>query len=317
MSQPMISVLIPCFNASKWLDETLQSVFDQHYRPLEIIIVDDGSTDDSVALIEPWVAKFERLILVRQKNRGQTAALNTALAHAQGEYVQYLDADDVLLPGKLQAQLVRLQACPNSIAMAAWGRFYDQPANTRFVPQPTWQDMSPVDWLVENWADGGGMMFPGMWLAPMHLVRQAGPWREDLTLLNDTEYFPRLILSANRVLFCPEARVAYRSGLPGSLSGRKTRAGFLSAFQVLIANEYLLLRREDSDRTRRVLSVLWQRYAHHCHPYFPVLSNEAMRRATALYALVIKPEGGPIFRKVSRLLGWRLARHMQTLSGGQ
>ena len=317
MSQPMISVLVPCFNASRWLDETLQSVFDQHYSPLEVIIVDDGSTDDSVARIEPWVAKFERLIVVRQKNRGQTAALNTALEHAQGEFVQYLDADDVLLPGKLQAQLARLQACPNGIAMAAWGRFYDQPANTRFVPQPTWQDMSPVDWLVENWADGGGMMFPGMWLAPMHLVRKVGPWREDLTLLNDTEYFPRLILSASRVLFCPDARVAYRSGLPGSLSGRKTRAGFLSSFQVLIANEHLLLRQEDSERTHRSLSILWQRYAHQCYPYFSALAEEAIRRGKALDEVDIKPESGPLFHLASRLIGWRLARRMQVLAGRQ
>ena len=311
MTQPLISVLIPCYNAARWLGDTLQSLVDQHYDALQVIVVDDGSSDDSSAIVASWQSRFRDLQLIRQKNRGKTAALNVALAQARGDYVQYLDADDVLMPGKLHAQLARLQGHPDCVAMAAWGRFHDVPANTRFDAADTWQDLAPVDWLVADWADGGGMMFPAMWLAPMGLIRAIGPWREDLSLLDDMEYFSRLLLMSTAVLFCPEAKVGYRSGISGSLSGLKSRAAFLSGYQVLLVVECRLLAREDSDRTRRILSVLWQRFAHGCYAFFRDLAEESLARAERLHFVVVIPAGGRLFHRIAAVIGWRLTSRMQ------
>ncbi|MFN8010156.1 MAG: glycosyltransferase [Holophagaceae bacterium] len=308
-SSPTVSIVVPCYNAERWIQETLDSVFVQTFADFEVIVVNDGSTDGSLKVLER--VTDPRLRVFSQENRGQTAALNRGLAEARGAYIQYLDADDLLHPEKLARQMERLKGQPGCIATAEWARFYGSPAEARFVPDGTWQDLAPVDWLVESWKDGGGMLFPALWLAPRDLIERIGPWREDLTLNNDAEYFTRLVLASKRVLFCAGARAYYRSGVPGSLSGLKSEAGWRSQWQVLEACERYLLSAEDSDRSRRSLAMLWQRFAHACYPYLPSLAEQAVRKGLSLHPVEASPGGGRAFHLVSKVLGWRIARRMQ------
>ncbi len=313
MSAPLVSVLIPCYNAGKYIGETLESVFKQTWQNLEVIVVDDGSKDNSANVVRSFCRK--NLKLVEQPNRGQTAALNACLVHARGDLVQYLDADDLLAPDKIELQIARLMKAPGVIASAEWGRFYQTPDETRFIPDSTWTDLDPLGWLSLSRSSGLGMMFPALWLIPMQIVRTIGPWREELSLNNDAEYFTRALLAADRVLFCPGARCYYRSGLAGSLSGRKTPAGWASQVRVLDLCEGYVRAREDSERVRRGFALSWQHVAHACYPYDRRAAKYALGRARALHGVVIKPDGGPTFHLVSRLIGWRLARMLQVASG--
>jgi glycosyltransferase involved in cell wall biosynthesis len=102
---PRISIIVPAYNAELFLAETLASVQRQTYREFEVIVVDDGSTDRTSEITRGFVEKDARFILLRQKNAGESAARNVALKHACGEWVAFLDADDVWLPEKLTAQL--------------------------------------------------------------------------------------------------------------------------------------------------------------------------------------------------------------------
>jgi len=312
---PLVSVLIPCYNSGRWIRETLESALAQTWPNLEIIVVNDGSTDDSQNILDNYLPRG--VIVIDQPNRGQTAALNRCLSAARGEFIQYLDADDLLAPDKIELQMRRLVDNPDCIATAEWTRFRDDPATTSFTPYETWQDMSPVDWLVENWKDGGGMMYPAMWLHPRAMVDAIGPWREDLTLINDTEYFTRAVLASRQVLFCEGARTYYRSGIAGSLSGLKSRKGWESQFKVIDLCQSYLLAREDSDRTHRVCAMLWQRLAHASYPYDRNLANDALDRAHQLHQVRLEPEGGPAFRLASHMLGWKAARMLQRLAGRQ
>ncbi|MFN3523671.1 MAG: glycosyltransferase family 2 protein [Phenylobacterium sp.] len=314
MTAPRVSVLIPCYNAEAYVAQTLESVFAQTWPNIEVVVVDDGSTDASAAVVAAMARP--NLTLVRQDNRGQTAALNVALAHAGGDFVQYLDADDLIDPEKIAVQMARLQGRPRSVASARWGRFYGAPQDTRFEEEAAVQrDLAPLDWLAASRAGGLGMMFPALWLIPMPLVREAGPWNERLTLNNDAEYFTRLLLTADQVLYCPEARCRYRSGLVGNLSGRKGPAHWRSQFAVIDLCEGYVLAREDSERMRRGFALSWQHLAHASHPYAPDVARQALERARRLHAVRIRPGGGPSFRLLSRLIGWRAARRLQVLSG--
>ena len=313
MSYPLVSVLIPCYNAGKYIGETLDSVFRQTWQNVEVIVVDDGSWDNSADVVRSFCKP--NLKLIQQANRGQTAALNVCLVHARGDLVQYLDADDLLAPDKIELQIARVMNAPGAVASAEWGRFHQSPNETRFIPDSTWTDLDPIDWLSFSRAVGLGMMFPALWLIPMKIVRAIGPWREELTLNNDAEYFTRVLLAANRVLFCPGARCYYRSGLMGSLSGRKTLAGWASQVRVLELCEEYVRAREDSDRVRRGFALSWQHVAHASYPYHRPTAKYALKRARALHSVAIKPDGGPTFHVISRLLGWRLARMLQVASG--
>ena len=311
----LVSVLIPCYNAEKFIGETLESVFRQTWRNIEVIVVDDGSKDRSADIVRRFCRP--NLKLVQQTNRGQTAALNVCLAQATGDFVQFLDADDLIASDKIERQIERLMDSPRSVATAEWARFSANPEVAQFTPEAVWQDLDSVDWLAISRADGLGMMFPALWLIPMPLVRSIGPWDEDLSLNNDAEYFTRLILAADRILFCPGARCYYRSGVPGSLSGRKTSKAWDSQVRVLELCESYVRAREDSERVRRGFALSWQHLAHASYPYDRHKAENALKRAKALHSVSIRPDGGPAFHLVSRLVGWRLARRLQVASGRQ
>jgi glycosyltransferase involved in cell wall biosynthesis len=255
------------------------------------------------------------LQVVEQENRGQTAALNVCLARASGDFVQYLDADDLIEPEKIERQVIRLAEHPRCIASSEWGRFSRSSQETRFDPETVWRDLDPIDWLALSRADGLGMMFPAIWLIPMDIVRKVRPWMEELTLNNDAEYFTRILLAAERVLFCTGARCHYRSSLPGSLSGRKSPSAWASQFRVLELCESYVRACEDSERVRRGFALSWQHVAHASYPYDPGLAERALARARALHPVVIRPGGGPAFAVVSRVVGWRAARRLQVASG--
>jgi len=308
-----VSVIIPCYNAARYVGETLESVRRQTWRNLEVIVVDDGSTDDSARIVDA----FEGLdiTLLRQPNRGQTVALNAGLARASGNFVQYLDADDLIDSDKIAVQLARLEGQSGAVASARWGRFYGRPDETRFETETVSRDLGSLDWLVESRAEGLGMMFPALWLVPMSIVRAAGPWREDLSLNNDAEYFTRVLLAADRVLFCEGARCRYRSGISGSLSGSKKPAHWASQAKVIELCEQRVLGRDAGERARRGFSLSWQHLAHACYPYDPPLAERALSHARALHPEIIRPQGGVAFMILSRLLGWRTARRLQVVGG--
>ena len=160
------------------------------------------------------------------------------------------------------------------------------------------------------------MMFAGPWLIPMQVIRKAGPWAEELTLNNDAEYLTRILLAADRVLFCPAARFRYRTGLPNSLSRSKSKNAWWSQYRVLDLCETYVRAREDSDRVRRGFALSWQRFAQACYPYDAHLSERGLERARNLHPINSLPLGGPIFLLASRILGWRLARRLRVASEG-
>ncbi len=98
---PVVTIAIPCFNAGPWIGAAVQSALDQSWPEKEVVVVDDGSTDDSLAVLEGFGAAIR---LVRGEHRGGNAARNQALAEGRGEWVQFLDADDYLEPEKITRQ---------------------------------------------------------------------------------------------------------------------------------------------------------------------------------------------------------------------
>ncbi|OYY94865.1 MAG: hypothetical protein B7Y41_04725 [Hydrogenophilales bacterium 28-61-23] len=114
MRESLVSVVIPVFNASKYLAEAIDSVLAQSYRPIEIIAVDDGSTDDSLAVLRGY---GDKVIVIEQPNGGQGVARNTAVDNSSGEYIAFLDADDIWDPVKLEKQVALLERHPEAVAV--------------------------------------------------------------------------------------------------------------------------------------------------------------------------------------------------------
>jgi glycosyltransferase involved in cell wall biosynthesis len=123
MTPPLVSVVIPTFNRAWALDRAVGSVLAQDYRPLELIVVDDGSTDETQEKLAP-LAGQGRLSLIRQPNQGVSAARNTGLRAARGALLAFLDSDDEWLPGKIQAQVEFLDQRPDQVLVQTQERWF-------------------------------------------------------------------------------------------------------------------------------------------------------------------------------------------------
>lgn len=311
---PLVSILIPCHNAETWLGETIKSALSQTWNNKEIILVDDGSTDNSLQIAKSFESSSVRII--SQENKGASAARNTALKNAQGDFIQYLDADDLLAADKITQQINFLQQSDsnhNYLVAASWGRFYTSTTETKFVPEPVWQDMSPVNWLICSWT-GGGMMHPAAWLIPRKLSEKAGIWNEELSLNDDGEYFCRVILASDGIIFCREAKSYYRSGLPNSLSRTKSSSGLISALKSIELCTESLLAVNNNKCTRNACADAFQRFVYSTYPDEIDLISEAERKVERLGGSTLEPSGGKLFQMFSKFVGWKAAKKLQRLS---
>ena len=311
INQTLVSILIPCYNAEKWLAETLESALSQTWTNTEIILVDDGSTDRSLSIAKKFES-FQFKVIAQGENHGQTVALNRSLKEAQGNFIQYLDADDIIEPQKIEVQINKLlEEDSETLATAPWARFYyDDISTAKFVPGNDWKDFDdPIAWLVECWS-GRGTMPPTSWLYPRSIVEKVGTWHENLTLNNDMEYFTRAVLVCRKIVFCPEAKWYYRSGNP-SLSGQKSEKALWSQYEVIRLSTERLLAVENSDRTRYASACYWQYFVFVAYPNVPHLVKEAENRIAQLGGCNLRPEGGLVFRIIRDVLGWKVAMSLQ------
>jgi glycosyltransferase involved in cell wall biosynthesis len=309
--QPLVSVLTPVYNAEKYLEETINSALSQTWQNIEVIIVDDGSTDNSLSIAKSFASNKVKVIS-QGKNRGQTAALNRSLAESQGDFIQYLDADDILEPQKIEVQVKRLLGeSSGTLAIAPWARFYKNDLSTaKFVPNRDWKDYNdPIAWLVDGWT-GHGTMPPSSWLYPREIIDSTGLWHESLTLNNDMEYFTRAVLASNRLVFCPEAKWYYRSGNP-SLSGQRSQQALWSQYEVIRLSTERLLAVENSNRTRYASACYWQYFVFMAYPQASDLIAKAEQNIRSLGGCDLKPDGGAMFKVIREILGWKLARQIQ------
>src|SRR4051812_39798356 len=148
MKKPLVSILIPAHNAQEWITESLRSALAQTWENKEIIVIDDGSTDQTLAVAQ----QFPGISVFSQQNQGAAATRNRAFSLCHGDYIQWLDADDLLAPDKIAKQMAVVNggAMNRTLLSAAWGRFMYRSHKAEFSPTPLWCDLSPVDWLVRK-----------------------------------------------------------------------------------------------------------------------------------------------------------------------
>jgi len=121
LNSPLVSVVIPCYNHARYVKECIQSIIDQDYRNIELIVIDDGSKDASVQVIEEMrnvcEARFTRFEFIHRENRGLCNTLNQALEWCEGEYYASVASDDIFLPFKIDKQVSYLEANPETVAV--------------------------------------------------------------------------------------------------------------------------------------------------------------------------------------------------------
>ncbi len=230
--KPLVSILIPAYNAEAWISDTLRSAIAQTWERKEIIVVDDGSKDQTLAVARQF--ESDQLKVVTQKNQGAAATRNNAFAMSKGDYVQWLDADDLMGPEKTASQMAAVEGSGSkrTLISGAWARFMHRPYRAEFRPSPLWEDLQPAEWFMRK-MERNIYMQTATWLVSRELAEAAGPWDTRLLGDDDGEFFCRVLLASNGTRFVKESKVYYREAGASSLSyignsNRKLEAQWIS-----------------------------------------------------------------------------------------
>jgi glycosyltransferase involved in cell wall biosynthesis len=313
----LVSIVIPVYNKAAYIRETLDSALVQSYTNFEIVLVNDGSTDGSLSILQEYADRFPAIVrLINSENRGVSAATNLGIQAAKGEYFQFLDADDLMSAEKIEGQIELLSGKGReTIATCEWVNFRDDIHQFSRVPYGLFQDfVSGLDLLLRFW-NNQEMMAISSYLTHRDLIDKVGPWDENLTINQDGEFFCRILLKAKEVLFEPNGMVYYRKPGQDNVSQQKSEKAARSLLDSLKSYEKSVLEVEDSIRVRLALKKVYQKYLYDIFPYYPGLLNEARERMRALRVKNKTFVGGPKFQFLSRFLGFENALKLKRFIG--
>lgn len=316
MPAGLVSTIIPVFNRAAMLSEAANSVLAQTYRPIEIIIVDDGSTDATPLAAESLAAEHGDVIrVIRQPNAGPGVAREAGRQLAQGEFIQYLDSDDLLRPQRFEKLVAALREYPDASVAYGMTRYCDHTGNE-----------IPATWKNPNQQQA--TMFPSFlkqrwWDTPSPLYRRtvtdaAGPWTR-LRIEEDWEYDARIASLGTRLAFVPEVLVDIRMHAEAALSRGKaldpTRLRDRAAAHALIL----------SHAKRAGISPAAPEMRHFARELF-LLSRQCgagglEEESRTLFDLAREASGDQgdrlqfrLYAQLGRILGWRRAGKLAVMS---
>ncbi len=311
----MVSVIIPVYNCGESIHRTMKSVLAQSYPELEVILVDDGSTDNSYTLAKQY--ESSRVQVLQQKNAGAAVARNTGLAVSKGEYIQFLDAGDVLGEEKIAAQVKALETQPGKVAVCNYKQFTtdEELKNGQYPDQSAfiYSSDDPQDFLIDLWGGKGHMNFiqTNCWLVPKQIIEQAGGWRAYRCPDDDGEFFARVLLASEGIVHVRGVYNYYHI-TPGGINqlSRNGNPKYLKNVLLTIDLKHqYLLNRGKHPLINKAIASQYLRFAVDQFPAQKLLSAIANKRYRALNEKVEVPVlGGRMIEFIKRVFGWRIAR---------
>jgi glycosyltransferase involved in cell wall biosynthesis len=297
-SPPLVSVVIPCYNTQRWVREAVQSCLDQTYSPIEVIVVDDGSTDRSVDVLTHF---GDRITVIRIDHGGGSRARNIGFYASQGEFIQFLDADDYLLPEKIERQMTCMRSGAIEAVYSDW-RHLNHHADGGATFEPV-RIAGPQDDMLEALLDN-------RWVAPCALlfsrsiVEQVGGWDESLEAGQDRDFFTRVAFQTDRIDYVPGCYAIYRKYGNVTVSTRDPVAWKRSTRRVLDKADRLLQERGNaSNRYQQALASSYFTLARMSYETDRAAYRDLVNRALALHPDPAIHE--PVWMRYSaRLLGF-------------
>jgi len=314
MVSPLVSICMPAYNAGLYITESINSVINQTYKNWELIIVNDGSTDNTSTQLEKL--QDDRVKIYHQENKGQCAAANKAFYLSKGELIKFMDADDLISPDFIKNQVEVIAGNETTIASASWGRFYNNDLNTfRLVSDNIKTDRAPIDWLVESMTGKQVMLQCALWLIPRSILTSSGLWNEDLSLINDFEFFIRVFLKAEKISYTSNAILYYRSGLNQSLSGLKSKKGAESAYKSINLGVKHMLDYENSPRIRSLAANHFQHFVYDFYPSHIAVVSKAEQKIKEFGGSTILYASRGYTKILTQIIGWKACKKIKhTLS---
>jgi glycosyltransferase involved in cell wall biosynthesis len=307
-----VSILIPAYNAKRWISQTINSAIKQTWENKEIIVVDDGSKDETYLIAKSFESK--NIKVIRQKNCGAAAARNHAFALSQGDFIQWLDSDDLLSPDKISIQMRGAEGEKKTVLLSSeFGIFNLYPSNAKFNKTNLWKDLSPVDWIVTKF-ENNLWMNPAVWLVSRELAVKAGTWNESLSLDDDGEYFCRVVANSEFVKFVVGAKCYYRQWNYKSLSRDVSIEGCESLLNSLILSATLLLSIENTERTRSAVVRYMNIWTNYFYPEHKSLFERLNNYVNSIGKTLQPPKLSMNYQFIQKLFGYSIAKKAKSYS---
>ena len=320
-THPLVSVIIPVYNAERYIDASITSALSQTWPRIEVIVIDDGSIDSSYELAKRHQA--DNVKILKQPNKGASSARNKGLEIAGGAYIQFLDADDLLSADKIAAQMAGLQKSPGNIAVCSTVHFADGSAPEASKPSEYEEEFlyngdNPVDFLIRLMGGDdfrASMVQPAAWLTPREIINTAGLWNEDLTLDDDGEFFARVLL-ASAGITKTEGKIYYRKfpAAGDNLSATQSVVGLQSLYLSIQLKAQHLYKASQSIAAKRAIYKQLIELQIRCYITQPTLYRAVTKELSLYQQWKYVPEmGGKLINNIANLFGWRLAKRLQLL----
>ena len=309
--KPLVSIIIPLFNCEKYIKNTVLSALNQSWPNKEIIVVNDGSSDNSLKQIDSFI-KEKNIVYVEQGNKGGSAARNKGLEIASGEYIQFLDADDLLAADKIEVQMQSLYGREDVLIHGLWARFVNDPKKEELLWEPekfVRKDLKAIEWLCSLQTSACHS-----WLTPRKLIDKAGKWNEDLILNQDGEFFSRVVAQSEEVIFNHESKVYYRSQRPGSVTKKYAEDNaIISNYTTCQLFEELILNIENSERTREACANKYMKFVYAYYPKRKDIMDKVLLKIDSLGGSTAKLRYKGKLGTLSKVIGWKRSLELKNL----
>jgi len=216
---PRVSVILPVYNGSRFVPEAIESILSQSFTDFEFLIHDDGSTDDTLTVVESYAAKDPRIRVTSAKNQGVSASRNDLMAAAKGEYLAVMDHDDIAMPDRFALQVAHLDANPDCAVVAGQVEWIDEDGlPIGQLPLPT--DSREIE---ENLLRNECRIAHAAAMIRASALRAVGGYNADYSIAVDYELWLRIV-EVGQIVNLPDLMVKYRivgSGLSGTKYARQ------------------------------------------------------------------------------------------------
>jgi len=305
----LVSFCIPAYNAEPFIRFTLESIVSQTYSDIEIIIIDDHSTDQTINIINN--IEDQRISLHTANGKGAAAARNQALALAKGKYIIFFDADDWIPSTYLETQLDTIIA-ENEVVVCKWGRFVNNDITTLNIDKhQIKRDLTFKEWILGYWGNNTTMTCPGRVLIPKKLINLSGNWDGSLSLNDDFQFFSQIFSNCSMIRFNNSSTFYYRSGVSG-LSSQKGQLAYASLYKSISFGVNLALDQYPNDKLiKKACANLMRNFVYETYPDQPDLIEEANAKIVLLGGADSEFPAGGKTKIFVKFFGWRLLKKMK------
>lgn len=241
-NEPLVSVIIPSYNHAQYVVEAITSVLAQSYKNIEIIVIDDGSKDNTKEVLEPY-AKEGKINYIYQTNRGLSAARNTGLKAARGHFIKFLDSDDLIYPEQIKKQVEHINDNPHHFSVSDCCFLLPNGKKIVHPYYPPLPEERQLGIFIES-----NQAPVHAFLTPKQLINKAGMFDETLTACEDWDLWLRILQNGGVAKHCPYVGAGYRI-LASSMSADMTKMFFQKCRVIEKINNWALSKHTKEDYT--------------------------------------------------------------------